>query len=68
MAPKSCHSQEEAETAEALVEEAKVSLEEEDERCEMDGHIFSIGGRSLGWMGTNGTHTRPQQVQFLPEW
>ena len=50
------------------MEEAKVSLEEEEERREMDGHIFSIGGRSLGWMGTNGTHTRPQQVQFLPEW
>eukprot|EP00434_Breviolum_minutum_P022223 symbB.v1.2.019615.t1/scaffold1614.1/size109413/2 len=33
---------EEAETAKALVEEAKVALEEEDERCEMDGHIFSI--------------------------
>jgi len=54
------------------VEEAKkVALEEEDERCEMDGHIFSIGtkGRCLGMLGgTNGTRTRPPQVQFLPEW
>ena len=26
-----------------MEEAKKVALEEEDERCEMDGHIFSIG-------------------------
>ena len=54
-----------------MEEAKKVALEEEDERCEMDGHIFSIGTWEMfGDVGVEpmGHAQDLNKVQVLPEW